>query len=78
MTLHGEKLRNETHESTTDPDAKLFSKGPKNEAKLSYMGHLLTENRNGLIVEAMVTPASTNLEWEAASKCWVCRASTSA
>ena len=63
--FHGKKLRNETHESTTDADAKLFRKGPNKEAKLSHMGHLLTENRNGFIVEAMVTPAGTSQEWEA-------------
>jgi hypothetical protein len=62
VNFHEKKLRSETHESTTDADAKLFRKGPNKEAKLSHMGYLLTENRNGLIVEAMVTPAGTSQE----------------
>ena len=50
VNFHGEKRSNETHESTTDPDAKLARKGNGKEAKLSYSGNLLVENRNGLIV----------------------------
>ena len=50
VNFHGEKRSNETHESTTDPDALLARKGSGKEAKLSYNGNLLTENRNGLIV----------------------------
>jgi transposase len=65
IDFHGKKLKNETHESTTDADARLFRKGLNKEAKLRHMGHLLTENRNGLIVEAMVTEAGTRQEWEA-------------
>lgn len=61
--FHGKKRSNETHASTTDPDAKLFRKGKGKEAKLSFMGHILTENRNGLIVEAMVSEAGTRQEW---------------
>ena len=63
--FHGKSLSNETHESTTDSDARLFRKGKNKEAKLRHMGHLLTENRNGLIVEATVTEAGTRQEWEA-------------
>jgi len=65
VDFHGKQLSNETHESTTDADARLFRKGANKEAKLRHMGHLLTENRNGLIVEAMVTEAGTRQEWEA-------------
>lgn len=63
--FHGSQRRNDTHRSTTDGDAKLFRKGKGKEAKLCHMGHLLTENRNGLIVEAEVTPAGTRNEWDA-------------
>lgn len=62
---HGKRRSNETHASTTDPDARLFRKGPGKESRLCVMGHLLTENRNGLIVQACVTPAGTSQEWEA-------------
>jgi len=63
--FHGQKRSNETHQSTTDPDSRMFRKGLGKEAKLSYMGHVLTENRNGLIVETTVTEAATRQEWEA-------------
>lgn len=64
--FHGQRRSNETHESTTDPDSRLYRKGPGKESKMSYMGHVLTENRNGFIVDATVTEASTRQEWEAA------------
>ena len=48
--FHREKRSNKTHASTTDPDARLYKKGKGKEAKLSFIGHLLMENRNGLIV----------------------------
>jgi len=64
--FHGQRRSNATHASTTDPDARLFRKGLGKEAKLSYMGHVVTENRNGLIVEATVTAAGTRQEWDAA------------
>jgi len=51
VNFHGEKRGNETHESTTDPEARLARKGNQQAAKLSYCGSLLTENRNGLILE---------------------------
>lgn len=63
--FHGQKRSNETHQSTTDPDSRMFRKSQGKEAKLSYMGHVLTENRNGLIVETAVTEAATRQEWEA-------------
>src|SRR5438445_10722554 len=56
--FHSEKRRNDTHSSTTDPDARLFRKGAGKEAKLCHMGHLMTENRNGLIVDARLTEAN--------------------
>ena len=64
--FHGEKRRNETHESKTDPEAKLYRKGHGQEAKLGYLGHVLMENRNGLIVNAMVTQADGTAERDAA------------
>jgi len=64
--FHGEKRSNDSHASTTDPDARLFRKGRGKEARLCHMGHLLMENRNGLIVDAMLTPASGTAEREAA------------
>jgi transposase len=66
--FHGQKRTNDTHASTTDPDSRLWRKGPGKEAKLSYMGHVLTENRNGLVVRAEVTIASGTAEREAAMR----------
>ena len=64
--FHGERRRNDTHASTTDPDARLFRKGPGKEARLCFMGHALMENRNGLIVGAVTTRASGHAErWAA-------------
>ena len=60
--FHGEKRRNDTHSSTTDPDARLFRKGAGKEAKLCHMGHLMTENRHGLIVDARLTEANGTAE----------------
>ena len=53
--FHGQKRSNETHASTTDPDARLYRKGPGKEAKLCFMGHALMENRHGLVVDACLT-----------------------
>jgi transposase len=64
--FHGERRRNESHASTTDPDARLYRKGRGKEAKLCHMGHLLMENRHGLIVDALLTPASGTAERDAA------------
>ncbi len=66
VDFHGEKRSNETHESTTDPDARLARKGNGKEAKLSYNGNLLTENRNGLIVNTEVFQANGTAERDAA------------
>lgn len=56
--FHGERRRNATHASTTDPDARLFRKGAGKEARLCFMGHVLMENRHGLVVEAELTRAA--------------------
>jgi transposase len=60
--FRGQKRKNDTHASTTDPDARLFRKGPGKEARLCFMGHALMENRNGLIVDAVTTRASGHAE----------------
>jgi transposase len=62
----GRKLLRDTHESSTDPESRLFKKSAAGEVKPSYVGHVLTENRNGLVVEACVTQAGTRAEREAA------------
>ena len=64
--FHGQTRRNDTHQSTTDPDARLYKKGGGHEAKLAYLGHLLTENRHGLIVDTAVTAATGTAERDAA------------
>ena len=66
VNFHGESRSNETHESTTDPDALLARKGSGKEAKLSYNGNLLTENRNGLIVNTELFQANGTAERDAA------------
>ena len=58
VNFHGKKLSNETHQSTTDPESKLYRKGHNHEAKLSYSGNVLMENRNGLIIDLRVEPAT--------------------
>ena len=65
VNFHGEKRSNDTHESTTDPEALLARKGDGKEAKLSYAGHVLMENRNGLIVNTRLTQATGRCEREA-------------
>jgi transposase len=64
--FHGQQRKNDTHESTTDPDARLYKKSYGKESKLSYLGHALVENRNGLIAAAMVTHADGYAERDAA------------
>jgi hypothetical protein len=64
--FHGERRSNETHASTTDPDARLYKKGKGKEAKLCFMGHGLMENRHGLLVDAYLTEASGYAERVAA------------
>lgn len=57
VNFRGERRKNDTHASTTDPDARLYRKGDGQPARLVYMGHVLMENRSGLVVDAEVTPA---------------------
>jgi transposase len=64
--FHGQERSNATHASTTDPEAKLCKKGKGKEAKLSYMGHALMENRHGLVVQADATQANGTAERAAA------------
>ena len=66
VNFHGEKRSNQTHESTTDADAKLARKGNGKEAKLSFQGNLLVENRNGLIVNTELFEANGTAERDAA------------
>ena len=66
VDFHGEKRSRDTHESKTDPDALLFKKSKGAASKLSYMGHVLMENRNGLVVRATVSQATGTAEREAA------------
>jgi hypothetical protein len=66
VNFHGERRSNLTHFSSTDPEAMLAKKGRGREAKLSFAGHLLMENRHGLAVDVLVTPATGTAEREAA------------
>jgi len=60
--FHGQKRSNQTHASTTDPEARLYRKGRGKEAKLCFIGHALMENRNGLVVDACLTQADGHAE----------------
>src|ERR1700751_6289858 len=60
--FHGQIRKNDTHQSTPDSEAKLYRKAAGREAKLSYLGHALMENRNGLAVGGMVTQADGSAE----------------
>jgi transposase len=64
--FHGQTRKNDTHASTTDPDARLYRKSKGAEARLAYLGHLLIENRHGLIGDAMATHADGTAERDAA------------
>jgi len=64
VNFHGEKRANDTHESTTDPDSRLYRKGPGKEAKLCYMGHVLMENRHGLVYDGCLSLATGTAERE--------------
>jgi transposase len=63
--FRGQRRRNDSHASTTDGDARLFRKGDGRESRLAYLGHLLTENRHGLVVRATASRAGGRGEWEA-------------
>jgi len=66
VDFHGQRRRNDTHGSTTDPEARLYRKGKGKEAQLCYLGHVLMENRHGLIVDSCLTQATGTAEREAA------------
>lgn len=66
VDFKGEPRGNATHASTTDPESRLYKKGEFTEAKLRYMAHALSENRNGLVVDVETTQATGRAEWEAA------------
>jgi len=66
VDFHGERRSNDTHQSTTDPDARLYRKGKRREAKLCYMGHVVMENRHGLAVRVQATTAMGTAEPEMA------------
>ena len=66
VNFRGEQRRNDTHQSTTDPEARLYRKSKGAEARLSYLGHGLMENRHGLLVRTMVTTADGTAERDAA------------
>ena len=66
VNFRGEKRRNDTHQSTTDPEAQLYKKAKGQEAKLGYLGHVLMENRNGLAVDTRLTRATGTAERAAA------------
>lgn len=65
VDFKGQKRKNDTHQSTTDPDARLLRKGQGKESKLCFMGHALMENRNGLVVDSRLTLANGTAEWDA-------------
>jgi len=65
-SFHGDRRSNQTQESKTDPDAKLYRKSSGSEARLSYLGHTLVENRSGLIVATYLTEADGHAERDAA------------
>ena len=68
VNWHRQKRKNDTHQSLTDPSARLFRKTSGAEATLAYMGHVLTENRNGLVVDVRVTQATGTAERDAAAE----------
>jgi transposase len=66
VNFHGETRKNDTHASTTDPDAQLYRKGQGKEAKLAYLGHVLLDNRHGLVANVCTTAATGTGEWDGA------------
>jgi transposase len=68
VDFHEKRLKNDTHASTTDPESRLYRKGKGKESKLCYIGHALMENRNGLVVDVCLTPATGTAERDAAAE----------
>lgn len=64
--FHGQRRSNDTHQSVTDPEARLYRKGKGKEARLYYAAHVLSENRNGLVCDIEITPATGTAEVDAA------------
>ena len=73
VSYRKEKRSNETHRSLTDPFARLFKKTRGSEARLCYLGHLVTENRNGLVIDTRLTLASGTAERDAAITMMECK-----
>ena len=63
VDFKGQKRKNDTHQSTIDPDARLYKKAKGKEAKLCFMGHALIENRSGLVVDSRLTENMVTLHW---------------
>jgi transposase len=68
VNFHGEQRTNQTHQSTTDPEARLYRKGPGKESKLSFMGHVVIDNRHALVVGSSYTQATGTAERESAHR----------
>jgi transposase len=68
VNWHKQKRYNQTHQSQTDPEARLYKKSQGSEAKLGYLGHVITENRNGLVVDVRLTQATGTAERDAAAE----------
>jgi len=68
VNFHGDKRTNDTHQSTTDSEARLYKKSKGSEAKLSFLGHVVMDNRHGLVVETRYTQATGTAEREAATE----------
>jgi transposase len=64
--FHGQRRRNDTHGSTTDPESRMYAKGPGKETRLCFMGHVLMENRHGLVVDGRVSEANGRAERDSA------------
>jgi transposase len=64
--FHGQTRRNDTHRSTTDPEAKLYRKGHGQESRLAYLGHVMMDNRHGIAIDTLLTEANGRAEREAA------------
>jgi len=67
VNFHGERRSNQTHQSTTDPESRLYKKAKGHEAKLAYLGEVLMENRHGLVIDACVVAATGTGERDAAT-----------
>ena len=76
--FHGQARKNDTHQSTTDPDSRLYRKAAGREAKLSYMGHVTMENCHGLAVAGMLSKATGTGERAPPRRCWRSDASSPA